>query len=471
MSDRQLRVGLVTEPEGIDDPYNHGAYLGLERAVRELGIRGRVLTPAPKEGYVPSPLTSRAAEVRPRHRNGNLCAPPRSTESPPDFPKRGSRSSTSPTTDLAHRPKNVLGLAFSAEQAGYLAGHLAALVLTLSPGEEVISSVGGERVPLVERWIAGYQAGARGANPRVTTLNSYTDDFLDPVKGRSVALSQIAKGSRVVFQVANACGLGALEAASERGIWGIGVDVDQSHLGRHILTSAVIEDGRGGVRHDRGARARDARDRSYFPLLPPERRCRPRHDQRGVCPARSRPRSRTSGPRSSPGRSRSRATCGHIALSLWIETQTVPSQEATSVGAWPTGTRPTTRPSCGIDLDDGAVGVVGREHRSIRRAQAHEPSADRGRLSHRSRVRVDAPDLASRVRDPDSLLPGRQRDGVPDGHLGRGCVRVRLDAQGPLGGRHHPECLLAECHAYRYMADVDDRGRARSSLGSMRSTW
>ena len=54
MSDRRLRVGLVTEPAGIENPYMHGAYLGLERAVRELGIRGRVLTPAPKEGYVPS---------------------------------------------------------------------------------------------------------------------------------------------------------------------------------------------------------------------------------------------------------------------------------------------------------------------------------------------------------------------------------------------------------------------------------
>jgi hypothetical protein len=50
----RLRVGLVVEPGGIDYPYSHGAYLGLERAVRELGIRGRVLTPAPKEGYVPS---------------------------------------------------------------------------------------------------------------------------------------------------------------------------------------------------------------------------------------------------------------------------------------------------------------------------------------------------------------------------------------------------------------------------------
>ena len=59
------------------------------------------------------------------------------------------------------------------------------------------------------------------------------------MKGRSVALSQIAKGSRVVFQVASSCGLGALEAARERGVWGIGVDVDQSELGRHVLTSAV----------------------------------------------------------------------------------------------------------------------------------------------------------------------------------------------------------------------------------------
>ena len=96
VSERQLRVGLVTEPEGIDDPYNRGAYLGLERAVRELGVRGRVLTPAPKEGFVPSPLTSRAAEVRPRHRERESPRPARSTASPRAFPKRGSRSSTAP---------------------------------------------------------------------------------------------------------------------------------------------------------------------------------------------------------------------------------------------------------------------------------------------------------------------------------------------------------------------------------------
>ena len=36
-----------------------------------------------------------------------------------------------------------------------------------------------------------------------------------------------------------ACGLGALEAAKEKGVWGIGVDVDQSSLGPHILTSVL----------------------------------------------------------------------------------------------------------------------------------------------------------------------------------------------------------------------------------------
>jgi basic membrane protein A and related proteins len=236
VGERRLRVGLVLET-GIEGPWNRGAYHGIERAVQELGIRGRVLSPAPKEGYVPS--LSLLARQKYDLVIGTNFAAPAIDKVATGFPETRFAIIDFAHDDLAHRPKNVLDLSFSEEQAGYLAGHLAALVLTLAPGEEVISSVGGQRMPGVERWIAGYQAGARAANPRVTTLNSYTDDFWDTAKGRSVALSQIAKGSRVVFPVASTCGLGALEAAKERGIWGIGVDIDQSHLGRHILTSAL----------------------------------------------------------------------------------------------------------------------------------------------------------------------------------------------------------------------------------------
>ena len=56
---------------------------------------------------------------------------------------------------------------------------------------------------------------------------------------RSSRSNQIAQGSSVVFQVAGGCGLGALDAARERKVWGIGVDADQSFLGTHVLTSAM----------------------------------------------------------------------------------------------------------------------------------------------------------------------------------------------------------------------------------------
>ena len=251
-----LKVGLILEPPGINDPYFHSAYVGMERAVRELGITGRVLTPAPKEGYVPS-LTLCAqqgydlviafpgvfgGDHRPLETvhltTGDL--PAAAVEAVAlRFPDTRFAVIDVAHDALAHRPPNVQSIVFGEEQAGFLAGYLAALVHTLSPGENVISSIGGEPVPAVERYIAGYEAGARLFDPSITILTGYTDNFYDRLKGRSVALGQIARGSRVLFQVAGYCGLGALEAAAEQSVWGIGVDVDQSELGPHILTSAV----------------------------------------------------------------------------------------------------------------------------------------------------------------------------------------------------------------------------------------
>ena len=92
--------------------------------------------------------------------------------------------------------------------------------------------------PPVDRFIAGYQAGAKAAVPGVTTLNGYSQDWEDQAKCKELALDQIARGSTVVFQVAGGCGLGALSAAKDKAVWGIGVDADQSFLGPHILTSA-----------------------------------------------------------------------------------------------------------------------------------------------------------------------------------------------------------------------------------------
>ena len=105
--------------------------------------------------------------------------------------------------------------------------------------KNTISSVGGIKIPPVDRFIAGYQAGAKAVIPDIQTLNGYSNDFVDQAKCKELAADQIAKGSDVVFQVAGGCGLGALEAAAEGNVWGIGVDKDQSAEGPQVLTSAV----------------------------------------------------------------------------------------------------------------------------------------------------------------------------------------------------------------------------------------
>ena len=141
--------------------------------------------------------------------------------------------------DLPHKPKNVRGGLFAAQEPSYLVGYLAALMEKRRPGEDVIGSVGGYKIPTVDAYIAGYQAGARKADPGITTLNRYSSNFVNSAKCRPVALGEIGRGAGVVFQVASACGKGALQAAKEKGVWGIGVDIDQSSLGPHILTSAI----------------------------------------------------------------------------------------------------------------------------------------------------------------------------------------------------------------------------------------
>ena len=110
------------------------------------------------------------------------------------------------------------------------------------------------------RWthyIAGYQAGAKKANPGIKTLNGYSQDFVDQAKCKEIALDQIAQGSKVVFQVAGQCGLGALDAAKEKGVQGIGVDADQA-LPRRPHPHQRPEEGRRGRVRRRSSASRTA---------------------------------------------------------------------------------------------------------------------------------------------------------------------------------------------------------------------
>jgi basic membrane protein A len=147
------------------------------------------------------------------------------------------------STDLGTgvHPSNVRGLIFHEQEAGYVVGYIAGLVLKQQGGPQVASAVGANTVPAIVRYIGGYKAGVKKADPKATVLVDYANDptFSDQAKCKETALTQIQKHTQVIFQVAGGCGLGALAAAKENHLWGIGVDVDQGYLGTHILTSAM----------------------------------------------------------------------------------------------------------------------------------------------------------------------------------------------------------------------------------------
>jgi basic membrane protein A len=235
----RLRIGLVFQDTAVTGAYQQGAFAGLQRAVKELGVEAKTVVPGPRQNsYVPSFSYLARQKYDLIIALGFLEVADLDTVAS-KFPDRTFALIDSSQKALKHHPRNVRGAVFKTEQAAYLAGYLAALMEKRRPGKDVISAVGGFPIPTVDDFIAGFKAGARKADPGITVLIAYSHDFLDTAKCRTVALDQIARGSGAVFDVAGGCGLGALAAAKEKRVWGIGVDADQSSLGPHILTSVV----------------------------------------------------------------------------------------------------------------------------------------------------------------------------------------------------------------------------------------
>ena len=235
----KLKIGLVTDIGGLNDRgFNHLSYLGLLRAQRELGVDQRVYQAKSTQEYVPNLSTFARQSYDLTIGVGFTEATAIDTVAT-NFPNSKFAIVDVDQTEEPHKPANLLGLLFKEQETGYLVGYLAGLEEKRRPGKDVIGSVGGQKQPPVDRFIAGYQAGAKAADPGIVTLNNYSEDFSDQAKCKQIALNQIEQGAGAIFQVAGGCGLGALDAAKEKGVWGIGVDADQLFLGPHMLTSAV----------------------------------------------------------------------------------------------------------------------------------------------------------------------------------------------------------------------------------------
>jgi basic membrane protein A len=236
-----LKVGLVTDIGGLNDRgFNALANQGAQLAKKKLGIDLRVVTSKSNADYIPN-LTSLARDGYDLIIGVGFLMDSAMDTVATKFPDTDFAIVDDDVTAMKHKPKNVRGLLFREQEAGYLVGYAAGLWLKSHPqqGQMVAGSVGGQKIPPVDRYIAGFRYGVEKANPQATTVNGYSQDFVDQAKCKEVALNEIAQNAGVVFQVAGGCGLGALDAAKEKGLLGIGVDADQGYLGSYVMTSAL----------------------------------------------------------------------------------------------------------------------------------------------------------------------------------------------------------------------------------------
>jgi basic membrane protein A and related proteins len=230
-STQNIRVAVVTDIGGLNDKgFNALANKGLLQAKAQLGVEGRVFISKQASDYIPNLSTAARQGYDLVIGNGFLMGDSLAAVAK-RFPNTNFAIIDFPWVALKGKPKNARGLIFRENEAGYLAGVAASTVSK----SKTVSSVGGQAVPAVVAFLAGYKAGAKGTK----VLSAYSEDFVDQAKCKEIALNQISQGSDVVFAAAGGCGLGALQAAKEQGKWGIGVDNDQGFLGPHILTSAT----------------------------------------------------------------------------------------------------------------------------------------------------------------------------------------------------------------------------------------
>jgi basic membrane protein A and related proteins len=244
------KICLVTDIGGLNDRgFNALANQGLEQAKTELGVTGTVTESKSGNDYVPNLtncVTTQNADLT--IGVGFLMQDAIGTVAG-QFPNKkfaivdGTGTKTEGTTQTDLNQANVTGLFFKEQDAGALVGVIAG-ELEKTPaapltGTKVISAVGGISIPPVNRYIAGYQFGAAQVDPTIKVLIGYSNDFQDAAKCKSVAESQIANKSEIVFQVAGGCGLGALKAAGEKHVYSIGVDSDQKAQDNSVIASAL----------------------------------------------------------------------------------------------------------------------------------------------------------------------------------------------------------------------------------------
>jgi basic membrane protein A len=238
-------VGVVFDMGGRGDKsFNDGAYIGAERAAKELGARVRFIEPGEGSDREAG-LRLLAAEGMDLVIGVGFIFTDDLTQLAKEYPNTKFAGvdysvATDKDGNVISPPSNLAALKFREEEGSFLVGALAGLVSK----SRKVGFVGGMNFPLIHKFEMGYKAGVKAVCPDCEVISQYAgvtpEAFRNPGKGKELALSQYQQGVNVIFHASGSTGLGVFEAARQTGKLAIGVDADQyNEAPGYVLTSMV----------------------------------------------------------------------------------------------------------------------------------------------------------------------------------------------------------------------------------------
>lgn len=228
-----IRIALLTPGPVSDQAWNGGAFAGLNAIRDSLGARvSHIQTKTPAEfdenfrlygeqgyalvfghGFEYQDAAERVA---------------------PAFPK-----TQFVTTSGTRTGANLGGLEFAFEDGAYLAGIIAGAATRTG----TIGAIGGQEIPPVRRSFYAFEQGARSVNPSVKVITSYVGNWDDASAGKEQALAQISRGADIIFQNADAAGLGIFQAARQsNGVRVFGANSNQNAVAPEVVLGSVVID-------------------------------------------------------------------------------------------------------------------------------------------------------------------------------------------------------------------------------------
>ena len=238
-------VGIVFDLGGRGDKsFNDGAYIGAERAAKELGVRVRFVEPGESSDREAG-LRLLAAEGMDLVIGVGFIFTDDLTQLAKEYPATRFAGvdfsvGQDKTGKVIQPPPNLAALKFREEQGSFLVGAIAALM----GKSRKMGFVGGMNFPLIHKFEMGYTAGVKAVCPECEVIAQYAgvtpEAFRNPGKGKELALSQYQQGVNVIFHASGSTGLGVFEAARQTNKLAIGVDADQfKEAPGYVLTSMV----------------------------------------------------------------------------------------------------------------------------------------------------------------------------------------------------------------------------------------